>query len=86
MERVRSWAEPRFSEIRFPLLVGVRSRVRSLFPKVLRVMIPRSELVRMSVLLPENVLPATMLFRELMERAVSVWFLNTLSRHWNPPD
>ena len=45
MERVRSGAEPRFSEIRFPLLVGVRSRVRSLFPKVLRVIIPRSELL-----------------------------------------
>ena len=40
----------------------------------------------MSVLFPEKVLPATMLLRELMERAVSVWLLNTLSRHWNPPD
>ena len=86
MERVRPSAVPRFSEIRFPLLVGVRSRVSSLLLNLLRVMMPRSELVRMSVLFPEKVLPATMLLRELMERAVWVWFLNTLSRHWNPPD
>lgn len=86
MERVRSLAVPRFSEIRFPLLAGVRSRVSSLFPNLLRVMMPRSELVRMSVLFSEKVLPATMLLRELMERAVSVWALKTLSRHWNPPD
>ena len=72
MERLRPWAVPRFSEMRFPLLVGVRSRVSSLFPNLLRVMIPRSELVRMSVLFPAKVLPATMLLRELMERAVSV--------------
>ena len=62
----------RFSDMRLPLLAGVSSRVSSLLPNRLRVMTPRSELLCRSVLFPEKVFPATILLRELMDKAVPV--------------
>ena len=69
---LRALVRLRFSETRLPLLLAVRSKVRVLSPKMLRVMMPRSELLCRSVLFPAKVFPATTLLRELMDSAVPV--------------